>query len=119
MIFSCTQVSFSLAAMIRYFVNSGIVTYISFAVAAIFLVFLCLILIGYKIKDHTYFGELKTFFRETNYFQFYFAIHVIQRCVIGGILGAVGNNFISGAVIIAILITHTVIVGVYQPYSLK
>ena len=56
MIFSCTQVAFSLAVNIRYYVNIGIVTYLGFVLAGVYIIGLVGILVAFKYKGHEYFG---------------------------------------------------------------
>lgn len=119
MMFVCFPVSFYTAQMVRYFPPLGIDTYIGFGIGGLFTIGTLGLIISFKRSDHWDFGEFKSFFKETKFCQFYFAIHIIQRAILGFTFGAIGLSYISNIVLIVALIAHSITIIIFKPYSLK
>lgn len=118
-IFISLPVSFSTTAMIMYLPSLNLYSIMSLAAGGIYLAMLVLAIVLFAIRDHWYFGEYKSFFFETNFCQFYFVLHLVQRLVIGAVLALLERTYFAGIAIAVILGGHSLFIAIFKPYSLK
>lgn len=58
------------------------------------------------------------YFKTKDFYQkYYFLIHVLQKLVIGILLGLAGEYYATGIVVALILVAHAVCIGVFKPYG--
>ena len=74
------------------------------------------VLVLYVLRDHAYFGEFKTSFHPDRFCQLYYLVPVIERIVIGLLLGACRDPLVAGILTIAILIASLILIAVKRPY---
>lgn len=105
--------------MISRFINTGMVTIISFVVSGVYFGILIAVMIFFICSRDDDFGELKVYFRLNKFYNnYYLCIHIMQRIAIGLLLGLAGKHYYSGIISSSILVVHVVCIGIFRPYGL-
>lgn len=115
-LFSIYQYSISLCILVQYPFEKGLMLYASLGEAAIFGGCVLAVVILYFLKSKDLFGEYKTSFKETKFYQAFFVIPILFKIVIGAALGMFNGVFIGGISALGIIAVELILTAAFRPY---